>query len=143
MAKSVLTPRGIDGEVHLPVHSARRSDPHISFRKANARETRRYRQYVGERGEGGKVDWAKVHATTEADIARHARETYAAPSDREWRKMVREGRVKLVPPASVDVRVIRESYVCRNPNLPPVSVLRLAPCAMEQGAVSPRAAACC
>jgi len=26
----------------------------ISFRKANARETRRYRQYVGERGEGSK-----------------------------------------------------------------------------------------
>ena len=57
-----------------------------------------------------KVDWAKVHATTEADIARHAREDGTQPpSDREWRKMVREGRVKLVPPASVDVRVIRES----------------------------------
>jgi len=51
-----------------------------------------------------------VHATTEADIARHAREDGTQPpSDREWRKMVREGRVKLVPPASVDVRVIRES----------------------------------
>ena len=57
-----------------------------------------------------KVDWAKVHATTEADIARHAREDGTQPpSDREWRKMVREGRVKLVPPASVDVRVIREN----------------------------------
>ena len=56
-----------------------------------------------------KVDWAKVHATTEADIARHAREDGTQPpSDREWRKMVREGRIVLVPPAKVDVRSIRE-----------------------------------
>jgi len=56
-----------------------------------------------------KVDWAKVHATTEADIARHAREDGTQPpSDREWRKMVREGRVTLVPPVKVDVRSIRE-----------------------------------
>ena len=56
-----------------------------------------------------KVDWAKVHATTEADIARHAREDGTQPpSDREWRKMVREGRIVLVPPAKVEVRTIRE-----------------------------------
>ena len=56
-----------------------------------------------------KVDWAKVHATTEADIARHAREDGTqTPSDRAWQKMVREGRVVLVPPAKVDVRTIRE-----------------------------------
>ncbi len=56
-----------------------------------------------------KVDWGKVDATTEADIARHAREDGTqTPSDREWQKMVREGRVVFVPPAKVDVRSIRE-----------------------------------
>ncbi|HSZ73201.1 MAG TPA: helix-turn-helix domain-containing protein, partial [Rhizomicrobium sp.] len=56
-----------------------------------------------------KVDWAKVDATTEADIARHAREDgTVTPSDRAWKKMLREGRVKLVPPPKVDVRSIRE-----------------------------------
>jgi len=50
-----------------------------------------------------------VDATTEADIARHAREDGTQPpSDRVWRKMVREGRVVLVPPAKVEVRTIRE-----------------------------------
>lgn len=59
-----------------------------------------------------KVDWAKAAAATEADIARHAREDGTqTPSDRVWRKMVREGRVKLVPPANVDVRVIREKLL--------------------------------
>ncbi len=56
-----------------------------------------------------KADWAKIHATTEADIARHAREDGTLmPSDRAWKKMLREGRVKLVPPLKVDVRGIRE-----------------------------------
>jgi putative transcriptional regulator len=56
-----------------------------------------------------KIDWAKIDATTEADIARHAREDgTVTPSDRVWKKMVREGRVRLMPPVKVDVRGIRE-----------------------------------
>lgn len=56
-----------------------------------------------------RVDWAKVDATTDADIARHAFEDGTpAPSDRAWKKMVQEGRIALMPPAKVDVRVIRE-----------------------------------
>lgn len=56
-----------------------------------------------------KVDWAKIDATTEADIARHAREDdTVTPSDRVWKKMVREGRVRLAPPEAVDVRGIRQ-----------------------------------
>jgi uncharacterized DUF497 family protein len=45
----------IDGEVHFATFTWRGEAIRIiSFRKANARETRRYRQYVGERGEGSK-----------------------------------------------------------------------------------------
>jgi putative transcriptional regulator len=56
-----------------------------------------------------KIDWARIDATTEADIARHAREDgTVTPSDRVWKKMLREGRVRLMPPAKVDVRGIRE-----------------------------------
>jgi len=56
-----------------------------------------------------KVDWAKIDATTEADIARHAREDgTVTPSDRVWKKMVREGRVRVAPPSNVDVRGIRQ-----------------------------------
>jgi putative transcriptional regulator len=56
-----------------------------------------------------RIDWAKVDATTEADITRHAREDGTkTPSDHVWQKMVREGRVTFVPPAIVDVRAIRE-----------------------------------
>ena len=56
-----------------------------------------------------KINWTKVDATTEADIARHAREDRSQmPSDREWRTMVREGRVVFVPPAKVNVRAVRE-----------------------------------
>jgi DNA-binding transcriptional regulator YiaG len=55
-----------------------------------------------------KIDWAKVNATTEADIARHAREDGTqTPSDRQWRKLVVGGRIAVVPP-QVDVRAIRE-----------------------------------
>jgi putative transcriptional regulator len=55
------------------------------------------------------INWAKIDATTEADIARHAREDGTEPlSDREWAKLVREGRVSVVPPRTVDVRAIRE-----------------------------------
>ena len=56
-----------------------------------------------------KVDWRKLAATTEADIARHAREDGTVPpSEREWRKMVAAGQVRVVLPAEVDVRAIRE-----------------------------------
>lgn len=55
------------------------------------------------------IDWAKIGAATEADIARHARDDRSRPpSDRAWRQMVEEGRVASVPPAKVDVRAIRE-----------------------------------
>lgn len=55
------------------------------------------------------IDWAKVDATSEPDVIRHAREDRTTtPSDREWRKMTQEGRVSLVPPAKVDVRAVRE-----------------------------------
>jgi DNA-binding transcriptional regulator YiaG len=56
-----------------------------------------------------RIDWSKVAGTSEADIARHAREDRTrTPSDRIWRKMTDEGRVAAVPPAVVDVRAIRE-----------------------------------
>ena len=56
-----------------------------------------------------RIDWAKADAAAEADISRHAREDRTpAPSDREWRQMEKEGRVRAVPPADVDVRSIRE-----------------------------------
>lgn len=56
-----------------------------------------------------KIDWTKVDATSEADIARHARhDRTAMPPDRTWKRMVRDGGVLLVPPADVDVRGIRE-----------------------------------
>src|SRR5258705_3273412 len=53
-----------------------------------------------------RIDWAKVDATTEAAIARHAREDRTQPpSDRSWRDMVEQGRVVVVPPVEVDVLV--------------------------------------
>jgi putative transcriptional regulator len=56
-----------------------------------------------------RIDWAKVDAAVEADIARHAREDRTPPpSDRAWRQMVDEGSVVAFPPAKVDVRAIRE-----------------------------------
>lgn len=56
-----------------------------------------------------KLDWTEPAATTEADIARHAREDRTLPpSDRAWRTLVAEGRVALAPPATVNVRAIRE-----------------------------------
>ena len=57
---------------------------------------------------GTRIDWAKVDRTSEAEIARHMREDDGRPpSDREWRRMLDEGRVKLVAPEHVDVRAIR------------------------------------
>jgi putative transcriptional regulator len=54
------------------------------------------------------IDWAKVDATTEEDIERHAREDGArTPPQRQWRRMVEKGQVKLVAPEHVDVRAIR------------------------------------
>jgi putative transcriptional regulator len=56
-----------------------------------------------------KIDWTNVDSTTEADIARHARQDRTqTPSDRAWRQMIEGGRVAVVPPATVDVRAIRE-----------------------------------
>jgi len=56
-----------------------------------------------------RFDWSKANATTEADIARHAREDGTEPpSEREWKRMEREGRIRFVPPRIVDVRAIRE-----------------------------------
>jgi putative transcriptional regulator len=50
-----------------------------------------------------------VDAASDVDVTHHARQDRTAtPSDREWRKMAQEGRVSLVPPASVDVRAVRE-----------------------------------
>ena len=55
------------------------------------------------------IDWAAVDSTKEADIARHAREDGTRThSDGAWAKLVREGRVAVVPPRKVDVRTIRE-----------------------------------
>jgi DNA-binding transcriptional regulator YiaG len=55
------------------------------------------------------IDWKAIDATTEADIARHAREDGTeTPSDREWAKLVRDGLVTAVLPSKVDVRAIRE-----------------------------------
>jgi putative transcriptional regulator len=56
-----------------------------------------------------QIDWSKVAATGETDMARHAREDRTrTPSDRAWRKMKEEGLVAVLPPAAVDVRAIRE-----------------------------------
>lgn len=49
-----------------------------------------------------------VDATSEADGERHAREDGTrTPSDRQWRQMMKQGRVKLITPEQVDVRAIR------------------------------------
>jgi putative transcriptional regulator len=63
---------------------------------------------ISERqAKAAKIDWGKVDATSESEIARHAREDGTRPpSDRAWREMLDEGRVT-VPPAQVDVRSIR------------------------------------
>ncbi|HVT25576.1 MAG TPA: type II toxin-antitoxin system MqsA family antitoxin [Rhizomicrobium sp.] len=56
-----------------------------------------------------KIDWAKVDATPNAHVMRHARQDRTTtPSDREWQKMTKTGHVSLVPPAKVDVRAVRE-----------------------------------
>ena len=56
-----------------------------------------------------KIDWAKVDATNDTDVARHARQDDSpTPSDRVWQRMVKGGSVALLPPATVDVRGIRE-----------------------------------
>lgn len=45
----------IEGTVYFATFTRRGEAVRIiSFRKANTRETKRYRQYVGERSEGGK-----------------------------------------------------------------------------------------
>ena len=55
-----------------------------------------------------KIDWAKVDHTSDAEITRHMREDDTpSPSDREWQRMLNDGRVKLVTPERVDVRAIR------------------------------------
>jgi putative transcriptional regulator len=64
------------------------------------------------------IDWARVDATTEEEIDRHAREDGTEPpSEAEWEKMIEEGQVRLVypdgrfeilRPKRVDVRAIRE-----------------------------------
>jgi putative transcriptional regulator len=63
-----------------------------------------------------KIDWSKVDTTTDADIARHARQDGTSPlSDRAWNGM----RVRAVPPvevpAEVDVRAIREKLKLSQP----------------------------
>lgn len=65
---------------------------------------------ISEReAKAAKIDWAKVAATSEADITRQAREDRTRPpQDRAWRHMVNAGRVTVVPPTQVDVRAIRE-----------------------------------
>jgi DNA-binding transcriptional regulator YiaG len=63
-----------------------------------------------------KINWAKVDATSDAGVTRHAREDRtAAPSDRAWQRMARDGRISLVPPAKVDVRAIREKLHLSQP----------------------------
>ena len=48
--------------------------------------------------EATKIDWSKVDATTDADIARHARQDGTSPlTDRAWKGI----RVRAVPPAEV------------------------------------------
>lgn len=54
------------------------------------------------------VDWDRIDATSEAEIRRHARQDGTGlPPDREWRRMIRGGQVRLVLPEQVDVRAIR------------------------------------
>jgi putative transcriptional regulator len=56
-----------------------------------------------------KIDWTKVAAVTECEIARQAvKDGTSPPSERAWQRMVRERRVRVVPPRAVDVRRIRE-----------------------------------
>lgn len=63
-----------------------------------------------------KIDWAKVDATSNAGVTRHAQEDRnAAPSDRAWQKMTRDGRISLMPPATVDVRAIRKKLHLSQP----------------------------
>ena len=63
-----------------------------------------------------KINWAKVDATSDAGVNRHAREDRTTtPSDRAWLKMSREGRLSHMPPATVDVRAIREKLHLSQP----------------------------
>jgi len=56
-----------------------------------------------------RIDWTKVDATSDKTVAAQARKDGTqTPPDREWREMAASGRVARVPPASVDVRKIRE-----------------------------------
>ena len=56
-----------------------------------------------------RIDWTKVDATSDKAVAAQARKDGTeTPPDREWREMAASGRVARVPPASVDVRRIRE-----------------------------------
>jgi putative transcriptional regulator len=66
----------------------------------------------GNEAHATKIDWAKIDATTDADIARHAEQDGTSPlSDRAWNGM----RVRAVPPAEVDVRAIREKLKLSQP----------------------------
>ena len=62
-----------------------------------------------KKARAAEIDWAKVDATTQSAVARHAREDRTSPpSDRTWQTMVAHGRIAHVPPASVNVRGIRD-----------------------------------
>jgi len=64
---------------------------------------------AGSSGREAKIDWAKVDATTDADIVRQARQDGTQPpSERAWRKLIRENCVVAAPPAKVDVQSIRK-----------------------------------
>ena len=67
-----------------------------------------------------KIDWSKVDATADADIARHARQDgKSLLSDRAWNGLIAKSRVRAVPhaevPAEVDVRAIREKLRLSQP----------------------------
>jgi len=82
--------------------------PSASSHSAN----RAKRDAIASANEATAIDWSKVDATTDADIARHARQDGTSPlSDRAWNGM----RVRAVPPAEVDVRAIREKLKLSQP----------------------------
>lgn len=59
-----------------------------------------------------RVDWAKVGATTDADIERHVSEdSEAAPlmTSTQIREDVDSGKARVMVPADVDVRAVRQA----------------------------------
>jgi putative transcriptional regulator len=92
-------------------HSPGAKKPSASSRSAKQMRAKRGATVSISEHEGRAsiIGWTKVDAAGEAEIERQAREDGTRPpSERAWRRMAKEGRIRVVPPAQVDVRAIRK-----------------------------------